>query len=333
MRARRIIIRAVAIYFGFCIVLGVVLAGLAFYPQRVPITQQHSSEVMAARFGTLLRDVAITASDGTVLRGWYAHPKKANGNAVILLHGIGDNRQGMMGYAELLLSHGYDVLAHDARAQGDSGGTFPTYGIKEANDVHRWFDFLQVQDDPHCVFGLGESFGAATLLQALKQETRFCAVVAESSFANFRQVSYIRVGQFLHMGMWLGEFVLRPAVEFAFLCGQITRGVNLANASPESAVVGSRVPILLIHGLADANIPPEQSEKIQAHNPSKIILWEVPNAGHCGARGAAGDEFDKRVLDWFASHNWRGSLSGASGAGLEIQQEAMIGAYIFGLCG
>jgi pimeloyl-ACP methyl ester carboxylesterase len=50
-----------------------------------------------------------------------------------------------MGYAELLLSHGYDVLAPDARAQGDSGGTFPTYGIKEANDVHRWFDFLQVQ--------------------------------------------------------------------------------------------------------------------------------------------------------------------------------------------
>ena len=303
MRARRIIIRVVAYYLGFCIVLGVVLAGLAFYPQRVPISQQHSSQVMAARFGAVLRDVAITASDGIVLRGWFAHPPNANGNAVILLHGVGDNRQGMMGYAELFLSHGYDVLAPDARAQGESGGTFPTYGIKEANDVHRWFDFLQVQDDARCVFGLGESFGAATLLQALKQENRFCAVVAESSFANFRQVSYIRVGQFLHTGVWLGEIVLRPAVEFAFLYGQITRGVNIASASPESAVVGSSIPILLIHGLADTNIPPEQSERIQAHNPSNIVLWEVPNAGHCGARGTAGKEFDKRVLDWFASHN------------------------------
>jgi pimeloyl-ACP methyl ester carboxylesterase len=145
LRARRIIIRVLTYYIGFCIVLGVCLAELALHPRRVPITNQHSSQLMAARFGAVLRDVAITASDGIVLRGWFAHPPNANGNAVILLHGIGDNRQGIMGYAELLLSHGYDVLAPDARAQGDSGGTFPTYGIKEANDVHRWFDFLQVQ--------------------------------------------------------------------------------------------------------------------------------------------------------------------------------------------
>ena len=291
------------IYLGLCFVLGIFLAELAFHPWRVSVTNRESSKGMAARFGAVLRDVAITASDGTVLRGWFAHPSNANGNAVILLHGIGDNRQGVMGFAELFLSHGYDVLAPDARAQGDSGGTFPTYGIKEANDVHRWFDFLQVQDDPHCVFGLGESFGAATLLQALKQETRFCGVVAESSFSNFRQVSYIRVGQFLQTGAWLGEIVLRPAVEFAFLYGRLTRGVNLASASPESAVVGSSVPIFLIHGLADTNIPPTQSERIRAHNPTNIVLWEVPNAGHCGARGAAGDEFDKRVLGWFTSHN------------------------------
>jgi hypothetical protein len=300
---RRIIVRVLAGYIVFCLALGIVLAELAFHPWRVPITNQESSQLMAARFGAVLRDVAITASDGIVLRGWFAHPPNANANAVILLHGIGDNRQGMMGYAELLLSHGYDVLAPDARAQGDSGGTFPTYGIKEANDVHRWFDFLQVQDDPHCVFGLGESFGAATLLQALKQENRFCAVVAESTFSNFRQISYIRVGQFLHTGAWLGETVLRPAVEFAFLYGELTRRVNLANASPETSVVGSGVPIFLIHGLADTNIPPEQSERIQAHNPAKIALWEVPNAGHCGAADAAGEEFKIRVLDWFASHN------------------------------
>ena len=158
------------------------------------------------------------------------------------------------------------------------------------------------------MFGLGESFGAATLLQALKQENRFCAVVAESTFSSFRQISYIRVGQFLHTGVWLGEIVLRPAVEFAFLYGQITRGVNIASASPESAVVGSSLPIFLIHGLADTNIPPRQSERIQAHNPAKIVLWEVPNAGHCGAADAAGEEFKVRVLDWFASHNSTGSV-------------------------
>ena len=95
----------------------------------------------------------------------------------------------------------------------------------------------------------------------------------------------------------------RETVELAFLYGRVTRGVNLTDASPEKSVVGSRVPILLVHGLADDNIPPQQSERIRAHNPAEITLWEVPNAGHCGAVNAAHQEFDSRVIRWFSSHD------------------------------
>lgn len=55
-------------------------------------------------------------------------------------------------------------------------------------------------------------------------------------------------------------------------------------------------------GLADDNIPPQQSEWIRTHNPTEIVLWEVPFAGHCGAVNADPSEFDKRVLGWFRSH-------------------------------
>jgi len=168
--------------------------------------------------------------------------------------------------------------------------------------VQRWFNWLVMQQHPKCIFGMGESMGAAIVLQAVKT-TPFCAVVAESSFASFRQIAYVRVGQFFHTGPWLGRVALRPAVELAFLYGRLTHGVNLADASPERSVVGSRVPIFLIHGLADDNIPPQQSERIRAHNPVEIVLWEVPNAGQCGAVNAAGQEFDTRVLGWFTSHD------------------------------
>ena len=77
-------------------------------------------------------------------------------------------------------------------------------------------------------------------------------MVAESSFATFRQIAYIRVGQVFHAGSWLRRTVLRPAVELAFVYGRLTRGVNLAAASPEESVAGSRVPVPLIHGLADS---------------------------------------------------------------------------------
>jgi hypothetical protein len=105
----------------------------------------------------------------------------------------------MMGFAELFLSSGYAVLVPDSRAQGESGGEFPTYGLKESDDVHRWFKWLVMQHS-RCVFGMGESMGAAIVLQAVKT-TPFCAVVAESSFASFRQIAYLRVGQFFHVGV------------------------------------------------------------------------------------------------------------------------------------
>jgi hypothetical protein len=287
----------------FCAILAIFLGELAFRPQRVRVRERPSAEATATRFGATLRDVSVTAIDGSHLQGWFARPAKANGDAVILLHGVGDNREGMMGFAELFLSKGFAVLVPDSRAEGESGGDFPTYGLKESDDVHRWFEWLVMQQQPKCVFGMGESMGAAILLQSVEKENRFCAVIAESSFASFRQIAYVRVGQFFHTGAWLGRVALRPAVELAFLYGRLTHGVNLADASPERSVVGSRVPIFLIHGLADDNIPPQQSERIRAHNPAEIVLWEVPNAGHCGAVNAAGQEFDTRVLGWLTSHD------------------------------
>jgi dipeptidyl aminopeptidase/acylaminoacyl peptidase len=302
MRARRIIRLVVVCYAVFCAILAIFLGELAFRPLRAPVTERRSAQEAAARFGAALRDVSITASDGSHLEGWFASPANANGDAVILLHGVGDNRQGAMGFAELFLSNGFTVLVPDSRAQGESGGDFPTYGLKESDDVHRWFDWLVMQRHPKCIFGMGESMGAAIILQSAKT-TQSCAVVAESSFASFRQIAYVRVGQFFHTGTWLGRVALRPAVELAFLYGRITRGVNLTDASSERSVVGSRVPILLIHGLADENIPYQQSERIRAHNPADIVLWGVPLAGHCGAVDVAPQEFNKRVLGWFTSHD------------------------------
>jgi uncharacterized protein len=296
---RRVLPRILGYYAIACLIFAVALGEMAFHPLRVPIEWRQQAETTAHRFNGKLQDVAIEARNGIKLRGWFVRPTPYNGSAVILLHGVGDNRQGMSSYAELFLANGYAVLLPDSRAQGESGGAFSTYGIKEADDVHRWFDWLNNYQHPRCIYGLGESMGAAILLQALRAEGRFCGAVAESPFANFRQIGYVRVGQLLRVGPWLGRIVLRPAVELAFIYGKLRFGVNLANASPERAVENVRIPILLIHGLEDHNIPPSQSREIQAHNPSDIALWQVPRAGHCGAIAVAPEEFNRRVLQWF----------------------------------
>jgi hypothetical protein len=228
-----------------------------------------------------------------------------NGDAVILLHGHTDNRTGMLGNADLLLRHGYAVLLPDARAHGKSDGGLATYGVKESGDVRNWFDWMQNSESPRCIDGLGESMGAAQLLQSLRTTPGFCAVIAESAFANFREASYDRLGEKFHAGAWAGRTLLRPAVEAGFLYARWKYGVDLERASPENAVAASNVPVLLIHGKEDTNLPPINSEMILAHNgmhnPS-VQLWEPAEATHCGAAGAEPAEYERRVIGWFENH-------------------------------
>ena len=147
---------------------------------------------------------------------------------------------------------------------------------------------------------MGESLGAALVLESLRTQPRFCAVVAESPFATFREVAFDRVGEKFDAGPWLGRTLLRPVVEAGLLYTRARYGVDLALANPVDAVASTHVPVLLIHGMADRNIPPQNSEEMHARNPRDMVLWEVPRAGHCGAVNAAPEEFNRRVLQWFA---------------------------------
>src|SRR5579875_1330367 len=135
------------------------------------------------------RPVSITARDGARLSAWLLEPANANGGCVVLLHGIADSRNSESGVAHLLLGHGYAVLMTDGRAHGLSGGDLITYGILEADDVHRWVDWLFTSVGKHRVYGFGESLGASVLLQSLAVEPRFRSVVAECPFADFDSIA------------------------------------------------------------------------------------------------------------------------------------------------
>lgn len=288
-------------------VIGAVATEWALHPWRRGLTPKAEAlaQAVAARDHAELSEVVVTASDGAVLRGWSIRPLQGNGDAVILLHGVADSRMGMLGYADLLLRHGYAVLLPDARAHGESGGELATYGIKEADDVRRWYDWIEQAEAPHCIDGLGNSMGAAQLLESLPAAPGFCAVVVESPFANFREASYDRLAKKLGAGAWLGRTLLRPAVEAGLLYARWKYGLDLEQDSPENAVAASSVPVLLIHGKKDTNLPPRHSEMIIAHNRTRIPaveLWEPAEAKHTGAAAAEPEEYERRLIGWFASH-------------------------------
>jgi hypothetical protein len=212
----------------------------------------------------------------------------------------------MLGNANLLLQRGFAVLLPDARAHGASGGQIATYGVKEVGDLDRWYAWVKQSEAPRCIDGLGDSMGAAILLQTLATRPGFCAVVAESTFSSFREAAYDRLGQLVGTGAWTGRTVLRPALEIGLIYARLKYGVNLAHDSPEHGVEGSRVPILLIHGLKDTNLPPRHSEQIKAEDKA-AVLWEPAGAGHCGAAATAPQDYARRVVGWFESHPSNGT--------------------------
>src|ERR1700733_8817540 len=244
-----------------CSIGGIFGADGTLHPPRRPLTD---GEISAARYSARaldseLSDASITAPDGAVLRAWIIHPHPSVGDDVILLHGLGDNRIGMTEYAQLLLAHGFTVLLPDARAHGRSGGPLATYGLLERNDIHQWFDFLTAHDHPRCIFALGESMGAAQLLQALDTHANFCAVATESPFSNFREIAYDRMGQPFHLGPWFGRTILRPLVEVAFLRARSKYNLDMNQISPQDSAAATQVPFLVIHGQPDSNTPTRHS--------------------------------------------------------------------------
>jgi alpha-beta hydrolase superfamily lysophospholipase len=257
------------------------------------------AQAVADQAGGTWQTVETTAADGVILRGWLFRSRQPNGDFVILLHGVADSRSGTLPQAALFLRHGYSVLAPDSRGHGASGGDVITYGIREVGDLRRWEQWLLATEHPRSLYGLGESMGGAILLQSVAGDTAFRSVIAECPFATFHEVAYDRLSGVLGIPRLFGRGLLWGVVEPAFFYARMRYGIDLRKASPLGAVRGSRVPILLIHGTADTNIPPDHSRELAAANPGLVRLWEVPNAHHVSAVSEAPEEFERRVIEWF----------------------------------
>jgi hypothetical protein len=277
-----------AIVAVLCGIAGAVLCEGALHPLRRAVPANASALT-----------VQVTARDGIVLRAWLFEPGKPNRDAVLVLHGIADSRASEVGLARMFLDHGYAVLVPDSRANGESGGDLATYGLLESDDVQRWVSWLIETEHPRQVFGLGESLGGAVLIESLRVEHRFGAIVAESAFSSFERIARDRIAERLPFPSKVARMLAAPPVWAGFLYARLRYGLDFYQASPKDAFVQSTTPVLLIQDLNDRLTPLAHAEILAASNRRDTTLWLVPGAGHTGAFGAAPREFENRVLSFY----------------------------------
>jgi uncharacterized protein len=294
---RRTVRLALAVLIGL-LFSSIFLAESALHIPEHPQPSLPYARAFARTMGAGVESVQLRAADSALLDAWLFTPARPNGAAVIVLHGIGDTRTGVLGHAKFLLASGYTVLTPDSRAHGASGGPLVTYGVLESGDVHRWADLLLHRPGITRLYGAGQSMGAAILIQSLSCGSLFRAIAADCPFATFEQIAYDRLAQ---RGFG-GRLVSAPVIGLGMFYARVRYGIDLRQASPAAALAKTQTPVLLIHGSADTNIPPRHSRQLHALNLTATELWIVPAAEHVESIGREPAEYARRVLAFFAAH-------------------------------
>ena len=230
---------------------------------------------------------------GVKLRGWLFRGPAPRRGTVIYLHGSADNRASGVWIAGHFVERGFDVLAYDGRAHGESEGDACTYGYHEKADLSRAIDILP-RNGPVVVFG--SSLGAAVALQASPQEPRIAAIVAVAPFSDLRTVATERAP----------FFATTKDIQGAFTLAEATAGFKVDDVDCARAASSIAVPVLLVHGANDRETPVEHSRRIHGRlsGPKKLLI--VPGAGH---NDALRPEVWKEIDAWIDD-----SLSGAPSA-------------------
>jgi pimeloyl-ACP methyl ester carboxylesterase len=209
---------------------------------------------------------ATFAGDPVSLSGWQCRTAGTRRGTLVYLHGVADNRSSARGIIERFGRQGFDVVAYDSRAHGESDGEVCTYGYFEKQDLHRVLDTVGVGP----IVLLGTSLGAAVAIQEAAHDPRVSAIVSVETFSDLRTVATERAPFFFTSGI----------IARAFQLAERRGHFHVDAVSPVEAAAHVLSPVLLIHGAADVDTRSEHSRRVLAAlaGPKRLIL--VPGARH-----------------------------------------------------
>jgi len=299
---------------GFLIVAGVIIAIIvAIILFLIGLARAAASKLLSPPrlkrkwtpkdLGHDCEEVTVKTSDGLTLRGWFID--KGSNTTIIAIHGYTASKYEedyMKPVIDLLARNGYNVVAFDFRAHGDSDGEITTLGVKEVEDYIRIIDRLKNEkpDKAEKIGVIGYSMGGAVTIMLSAKDNRINAAVADSPYiditASGRRWIMRMKGALRSLLLAVYPLIVRFAASKA--------GINIEDLVMYKYASRIKIPFMIIAGRNDDLVALDEIkrfyEALRRTNPN-VVLW-VTDSGHVRSIKDHPKEYEEKVIGFFKKY-------------------------------
>lgn len=249
-------------------------ARLIFFPDQI-------ERITPDRIGIDYNDVWLQTSDGVRLHAWHLRAEEPAHGTVLFFHGNAQNNSAHLAAVYWLPAEGFHVFMLDPRGFGHSEGRPTLDGVHiDAAEALRHIADTACNE----IIVFGQSLGGAMAVYTVAgTELGHClrGVVTEGVYAGYRRIAREKLGE-----LWL-TWPLQYPLSWLF-SDRYSPEPRIGDISP--------LPLLLMHGDADAIIPPHHGERLYEAAQDPRELWLVPGADHIQA--LADPAHRARLVEW-----------------------------------
>ena len=248
--------------------------------------------------GLSYEDVTFDVRDertGKLLKiaGWWIPNPHAAGRCVLMLHGYADAKVGVIAWAPLWHRLGFNILAIDLRAHGQSEGVYSTAGYFERHDVSQVIDQLLAQRPQQArqlvLFGVSLGASVATGVAAMRDDLAGLAI--DSPYAHFAHTAMTHMERLGAPGRLFQQMALKLAERIS--------GATFDALSLPPLLSQIAAPIMTILPKEDAMLTPSDVESIkravEQRGQRRDALWIVEGCNHLEIYQRHPAEYERRL--------------------------------------
>lgn len=268
--------------------------------QQIILDNEKKQEKLNKSFESRVKEQAvhITSEDGLKLNAAYFEQSSSHKWAIVI-HGYNCDHSNMERYSQHYYDAGYQVLAPDLRACGESEGTYYGMGWLDRKDILGWMDWIIKKDPDAEIVVHGNSMGGATVMMVSGEKTpdNVKVFVEDCGYSCvwdiFASEMQLRFG--------LPEF---PIMHVSSLVSSVKVGYDFSEASAVEQVKKCKKPMLFIHGSEDDFVPFSMLEEVYeakpGNNKKKLV---VEGAKHNRSSYVLGEAYWNEVFSFIDTYS------------------------------